>query len=236
MSVLFVTGTGTDVGKTMVTAAVASVAAAAGQRVTVIKPAQTGVETGAPGDLDAVRRLVPGVAVRELARYRAPLAPESAARLTAGELLTAEQVLAAVRQADAVSDVTAVEGAGGLLVRLGRGGFTLADLARELAAPMLVVTEPGLGTLNVTTLTLEAMRARQLTVAGVVIGCWPREPGLAERSNLADLEVLTARPLAGVLKAGIAAAEDFPAEAAASLGPALGGTFDWSRFRAEHAP
>src|SRR5581483_1416620 len=80
-----------------------------------------------------------------------------------------------------------VEGAGGLLVRYDPDGTTIADLASMLAAPVLVVTTAGLGTLNHTALTLEALAARGLATAGVVIGSWPAAPGLAERSNLIDL-------------------------------------------------
>ncbi|MGH3907303.1 MAG: AAA family ATPase, partial [Pseudonocardiaceae bacterium] len=77
---LIVTGTGTGVGKTVVTAALAALAVAAGRRVAVLKPAQTGVRAGEPGDVDEVRRLVgPSVTCRELARYPDPLAPATAA-------------------------------------------------------------------------------------------------------------------------------------------------------------
>ena len=79
--VLVVTGTGTGVGKTVVTAAIAALAVAAGRRVAVLKPVQTGVEPGERGDLDYLTRLVGnGVTLRELARYPDPLAPATAAR------------------------------------------------------------------------------------------------------------------------------------------------------------
>ena len=83
-----------------------------------------------------------------------------------------------------------MEGAGGLLVRYNPARATLADLAALCGAPVLLVTAAGLGTLNLTALTCEALAARRLEVAGVVIGSWPREPGLAERQNLTDLQTL----------------------------------------------
>ena len=76
-----------------------------------------------------------------------------------------------------------MEGAGGLLVELGAGGVTLRDLAAELAAPVLIVVAAGLGTLNHTALTLEALAARNIPCAGLVIGSWPAQPGVAEIDN-----------------------------------------------------
>ncbi|MBW3551414.1 MAG: FAD-dependent oxidoreductase, partial [Proteobacteria bacterium] len=81
-------------------------------------------------------------------------------------------------------------------------------------------TEPGLGTLNATALTLEAMAHRGLDLAGLVIGAWPDEPGLAERSNVADLEMLAARPLLGALPDGLAGRTGFADAARAGLAPA----------------
>jgi dethiobiotin synthetase len=96
-----------------------------------------------------------------------------------------------------------------------------------LDAPVLVVTTAGLGTLNHTALTLEALSTRRLAPAGLVIGAWPVKPGLAERANLTDLAVIAGQPLAGTLPAGAArlGRADFLAAARAGLGPALGGTF-----------
>ena len=94
-----------------------------------------------------------------------------------------------VKQLEA--DLILIEGAGGLLVRYDPAGSTIADLAAMLGAPVLVVTTPGLGTLNHTALTLEALRTRRRPAAGVVIGAWPAEPGLTERANLTDLAVIT---------------------------------------------
>jgi dethiobiotin synthetase len=130
-------------------------------------------------------------------------------------------------------DLVVVEGAGGLLVRYDEEGATIADLARDLEADVLVTVDPALGTLNHTALTLEAMAHRGLRLAGVVVGAWPREPDLACRSNVRDLETLAARPLAGALAAGMGAldAPEFLLGSRAGLAPALGGTFDAADFR-----
>ena len=229
MSLLIITGTGTGVGKTITTAAVATLARASGQRVAVVKPAQTGEPPGeppgAPGDLAVVHALTGLTDLHELARYPDPLSPEAAAR-TAGQppldLRRAADHIAALAED---RDLVLVEGAGGLLVRYDPAGSTIADLAAMLDAPVLVVAAAGLGTLNHTALTLEALAARKLACAGVVIGSWPERPGLAERCNLDDLAALAGRPLAGVLPDGLGALDRdrFLAGARNGLAPAWGG-------------
>ncbi|OAA24953.1 dethiobiotin synthetase [Frankia sp. EI5c] len=238
MSVIIITGTGTGVGKTVVTAALAALAAADGSAVAVVKPAQTGVLPGELGDVDLVRRLAGIEDVHELARYADPLAPVSAARRAGLPTLDLATVAGTVRDLRAEGRLVLVEGAGGLLVRYDDDGSTLADLACQLRAPVLVVTTAGLGTLNATALTLEAMAHRGLALAGIVVGSWPAEPDLAARSNLADLELLAARPLAGAVPEGSGQLDTqrFRQVARASLEPALGGTFHAGRFRARHAP
>jgi dethiobiotin synthetase len=226
MTALVVTGTGTEVGKTIVTAAVAAVALSLGRSVTVVKPAQTGLDAGEESDVDVVRRLTGLDDVHELVRYDDPLAPASAA---------ARQGVVPVPVTDLVSrvaqlperDLLLVEGAGGLLVRFDQRGGTVADLATELGAPILVVAAAGLGTLNATALTCEAARARGLTCAGVVIGAWPRQPDLAALSNLSDLPEYAGAPLLGCVPegAGRLSRLDFLDIARSSLGPALGGNW-----------
>ena len=234
MTALLVTGTGTGVGKTVVTAALAALALSRGQRCTVVKPAQTGVPDGAPGDLaDVLRQAGDDVRQVELVRYPDPLSPAAAARLSGRPPLDPARAAHEVLTAQDDADLVLVEGAGGLLVRYDDDGFTMADLARTLRLPVLVVTEAGLGTLNSTALTLEAMAHRGLELTGLVIGSWPEEPDLAARSNVADLEMLAARPLLGALPAGLGSRDraDFLATARAGLAPSLGGTFDPTDFR-----
>ncbi|WP_433521870.1 dethiobiotin synthase [Nocardia pseudovaccinii] len=199
MSVLFVTGTSTEVGKTVVTAALAAAALAAGRSVAVCKPAQTGVAPGEPGDLAEVERLTGVTRTVEIARYPDPLAPDTAARRCGQPLLTLSETAAAIDSlADA--DLTLVEGAGGLLVRLGE--FTLLELAQKLDAPVLVVAAAGLGTLNHSELTTRALSSAGVRCAGLVIGSWPDEPGLAEECNRTDLSRVTGVELVGAVPAG----------------------------------
>jgi dethiobiotin synthetase len=236
VSILVVSGTGTGVGKTVVTAAVAAVAAAGGSQVAVVKPAQTGVAPDEPGDLDDVRRLAAVTDLHEFARLPDPLSPAAAARRAGVPPPDLREIATRVRALAADRDLVVVEGAGGLLVRYDEQGSTLADLARDLDAAVLVVVDPSLGTLNHTALTLEALAHRGLTLAGLVIGAWPADPDLACRSNIGDLETLAAQPLAGALRAGAGALDppQFLRTARAGLGPSLGGAFDAADFQRAH--
>jgi dethiobiotin synthetase len=231
--VLFVTGTGTGVGKTVVTAALAALGLQRGS-VAVVKPAQTGVADDEPGDLAEVVRLAGSVAGHELVRYPDPLSPAAAARLSGRPPLDPAALYDLVLGLRA--DLVLVEGAGGLLVRYDEDGLTVADMARALRARVLVVVDPALGTLNHTALTLEALAHRGVQLEGVVLGSWPASPGLAERSNLRDLEMLAARPLLGALPAGAGEAPDFLGLARASLAPQLGGSWDPRAFRTRWDP
>ncbi|GAC1383284.1 MAG: hypothetical protein NVSMB36_27160 [Escherichia coli] len=175
----------------------------------------------------------PGTHARELARYPDPLSPAAAARRSGRPALTRSGCAEAVRGAAQNADLVLVEGAGGLLVRYNDDGFTMADLAAELALPVLVVTAAGLGTLNTTALTLEAMATRSLELSGIVIGAWPAQPDLAARCNIRDLESLAGQPLAGALTegAGRLAPTAFAAAARAGLAPAFHGDFSADAFR-----
>ncbi|MDT7599148.1 MAG: dethiobiotin synthetase [Pseudonocardiales bacterium] len=231
MSVLIVTGTGTGVGKTVVVAALAALGIAAGRRVAVLKPAQTGVGPDELGDVGEIRRLLGETATltgalttRELARYPDPLAPATAAARVGRAAVTTEQVVDGVAELARDHDLVLVEGAGGLLVRFS-AGETLADVAAKLDAPVLVVAAAGLGTLNHTALTTEVLVARGLRPAGVVIGSWPAEPDLAARCNLADLPAVTGVPLLGRLPAG--AGRLCPGEFLATVEAALGAAPAW---------
>lgn len=226
MSTLLVTGTSTDVGKTVVTAALAALAPGP---VAVCKPGQTGVAPDEPGDLAEVVRLAGPLTTRELARYPDPLAPDTAARRAGLPLLELGDVVAAVAQLAAGHRTVLVEGAGGVLVRLGT--FTLLDVARALDAAVLVVAAAGLGTLNHTELTVRALQAAGVACRGVVVGSWPAEPDLAAWCNLVDLPVVTGVPLLGVVPAGVGrlGTSEFSSAAPGWLAPSLGGSWSIER-------
>jgi dethiobiotin synthetase len=218
--VVVVTGTDTGVGKTVATAAIAARAVAAGERVLVVKPVQTGVGGADPDvpDIDTVRSLAAVDAVQFVALDE-PLAPDTAARRQGVAIPTVREHVARIREllaAEPAYDLVLVEGAGGLLVRLDSEGGTLLDLARDLTfalrrrvddvtsspVEVVVVARAGLGTLNHTELTVTALRAVQVEPAGLVIGAWPSSPGLAESCNRDDLPRVTGVPVLGVVPDG----------------------------------
>lgn len=238
MPVLVITGTGTEVGKTVTTAAVAAAALAAGRSVAVLKAAQTGVRPHERGDADEVARLAGPVTATELARYPEPLAPGTAARRAGMAPVHPHEVADRAAKLAAEHDLVLVEGAGGLLVRFDAAGGTLADAARLLDAPVLVVAQAGLGTLNTTELTALELRRRELELAGVVIGSWPDSPDLATRCNVVDLPEVADAPLLGAIPSGAGALPptDFRAAAPTWLAPRLHGTWDAEAFRVREAP
>lgn len=185
MNVLVVTGTNTGVGKTIATAALAARAVGAGQRVLVVKPAQTG---SIDGDSDAreIHRLT-GAEVQEWTVLQQPLAPDTAARLEGVEIPPVSEYADRIRTLAPGYDLVIVEGAGGLLVRLDSEGGTILDIAEQTGADVVVVCAAGLGTLNHTELTVQAVRGRGIEPAGLIIGAMPADPGLAERLNRDDL-------------------------------------------------
>ncbi|KUI11975.1 dethiobiotin synthase [Mycobacterium sp. GA-1285] len=198
MSTLLVTGTDTGVGKTVATAALACHARLAGIDVAVCKPVQTG--SPQDDDLADVGRLSGVTRLHGGWRYPEALAPVAAARRAGMALPTRAELVETVRSVAA--SLVLVEGAGGLLVEIG-AGMTLRDLAAELAAPVLVVVAAGLGTLNHTALTLEALAHKELSCAGLVIGAWPSAPGAAELGNREALAEMA--PMRAVLPAGTGA-------------------------------
>ncbi|WP_427888874.1 dethiobiotin synthase [Kribbella sp. GL6] len=200
--ITFVTGTDTDIGKTIVTAALA---VCAGESVAVVKPAQTGVAPDEPGDLAEVGRLSGVTALHEGVRLPEPLAPTTAARRAGIVLPSVEEYAASIDDLARTYDTVLVEGAGGLLVGLDADGNNLADLAEHLTSPFrfVVVTRAGLGTLNHTALTVEALRTRELPVEGLVVGSWPDDPDLAERCNVDDLPATAGVPLIGRIPSGV---------------------------------
>lgn len=198
---LVITGTSTDVGKTIVTAALAATLACAGTDVAVCKPAQTGVGPDEPGDLATITTLAGEVPTWEGARFPDPLAPETAALRAGRAPLDPDYVLPEVADFVGGHEITLIEGAGGVMVRLGPD-FTILDVARRTEAAVLVVCQPGLGALNHAELTVAAIRSCGLDVAGLVIGSWPATPDLAMRCNRIDLPRLTGVEVVGVVADG----------------------------------
>lgn len=235
---IFVMGTDTGVGKTVVTAAIALAARGQGRTVAPLKPAQTGDDGAITGDAEFVASVL-GLdePYENLCPYRlrAPLAPAVAAQLE-GVRLDPGAVVRAHAALSARYDLVLVEAAGGALVPFS-DGVDMAALAGMLGLAVVVVIRPGLGTLNHTLLTLEALHRRGLTVLGTVISGYPAEPGLDAVTNPQVLARISPVPLLGVIphdpaidtEAGRAG--DLATNGPAGLDPLLGGTFSPARFR-----
>jgi dethiobiotin synthetase len=190
---LFVTATDTDVGKSVLSAALLAAIAATGEPVSAYKPAVTGLDELAhdsarspwPADHELLAAAA-GMSADDVAplRYGPAVSPLLAAEL-AGEPLDARRVLAAgaAAVADHGTATVIVEGVGGLLSPLAEN-LTVCDLAVSLRLPLLIAARPGLGTINHTLLTLQSARAAGLDVRAVVITPWPDEPSRLERSNV----------------------------------------------------
>lgn len=185
---LFVTGTDTGVGKTVVGCALAEALRRRRIDVGVMKPVETGV--GPQGPLDAISLIESAQVVDSIElvcpqRFALPASPIVAASVE-GRTVDLALIRSAYRELSALHDRMLVEGAGGLLVPI-VADYTMADLARELGLPLLVVTRASLGTINHTMLTLEAAAHRELPVAGVVISHGPR---ILSDSGAKNLEAL----------------------------------------------
>jgi len=186
---VFVTGTGTEVGKTVVAAVIARSHAAAGERVAVFKPAVSGLDEGGEPDHTLLRRSAgSSQSDDEIAPYRygPPVSPHLGAEL-AGETIERERLLDAAREAAHDADFLVCEGVGGVLVPLTLG-YLVRDLARDLALPIVIAAAPGLGTINHTLMAVECARAVGLEVTAVVLTPWPNEPGVVETSNREAIE------------------------------------------------
>jgi dethiobiotin synthetase len=185
---LLVTGTGTNVGKTVVAAALLAALRARGERVTAFKPVVSGTEERSDPDWPPDHELLAAVSGEDPADvspavFAAPLSPHLAAEL-AGAPLDPALLRGAFDARAAEAETVIVEGVGGLLVPLARD-YLVRDLALDLGLPLVVAASPGLGTINHTLLTLESARAAGLRVAGVVLTPWPDRPSAMEDDNRA---------------------------------------------------
>jgi dethiobiotin synthetase len=185
---VFVTGTGTEVGKTVVAAAIARTAAGGGERVAVFKPAVSGLDEGGEPDHELLRRAAgSSQSDDEIApdRFGPPVSPHLAAEM-AGIRIDPAALVSAARKAAGEGEVLVCEGVGGFLVPL-TADYSVRDFARELGLPVVIAASPALGTINHTLLTLEAVRAAGLEVAAVVLTPWPDQPSAMEESNRATV-------------------------------------------------
>jgi dethiobiotin synthetase len=197
---VFVTGTDTGVGKTVLAGAICAALAQRGESVAAFKPVVTGLDEEPddwPRDHELLARAT-GRRPEDVAPYLfgPPVSPHYAAELAGVPVEPARLVRMARAAADA-GDTLVCEGVGGLLVPL-TPGYLVRDLALDLGLPLVVAARTGLGTINHTLLTVEAARAAGLSVAGVVMTPWPEEPEPIEASNRATVERLARLPVSGL--------------------------------------
>jgi dethiobiotin synthetase len=220
---VFVTGTGTEVGKTVVAAVIARTLAAAGERVAVFKPAVTGLEEAGEADHELLRRAARSIQSNEEIApypYGPPASPHLAAAM-AGEEIDPERLVEVAREAAAGADMLVCEGVGGLLVPLvwrlcsgmqnkGATPYFVRDLAVDLELPVVIVASPGLGTINHTLLTIEAARAASLKVAAVILTPWPESPSEIEESNRETIASLGRAEVIALPRLDLAVPETWP--------------------------
>jgi dethiobiotin synthetase len=221
---LFVTGTDTGVGKTILSGALLAAMSAAGEPVCAHKPVVTGLDEPPDGDWPPDHELLAaaaGMTSEEVSplRYGPAVSPHLAARL-AGEQIDPADLLARARRAGEGKGSLIVEGVGGLLTPLA-DDYAIRDLAVALGLPVLIAARPGLGTINHTLLTLEAARAVGLDVRAVVLTPWPTEPSVLERSNRETIARLGDVQVAGL--------GHVPSPAAADLAR-FGDALPWRRW------
>lgn len=197
---LFVTGTDTGVGKTVVGAAICAALVARGEQVAAFKPAVTGLEEASgdwPRDHDLLAQAAGGGQAAEQVtpyRYGPALSPHYAAEL-AGETIDPARLLSMARSTG--DRLLVAEGVGGLMVPI-TSGYLVRDLAVDLGLPVLVAARSGLGTINHALLTVEAARAAGLRVAGIIMTPWPHEPEPIEQSNRETVERLSGVAVSGL--------------------------------------
>ena len=202
---LFITGTDTGVGKTVVAGAIAAWFRARHHTVAVSKPIATGCPRRREGLVSEDAEFLASCADTRHPldlvcpqRYAEPLAPAVAAA-RAGQPVDWSEVDRSLRIMSGDADVLIVEGVGGILVPLDEGRLVL-DMAAELNFPTVIVARPNLGTINHTLLTLHALRSRHVPVAGIVINRYPADtPGLAEETNPRAIEQFGRAPILAIL-------------------------------------
>lgn len=193
----FITGTDTDVGKTFVTAGLAKAAINRGSTVGIVKPISSG------GIVDAVflkEKLKLGDSLDAInpIKFRKPLSPYAAMK-SEKVRIDITKIRRLVEGLKRSRDLVLIEGIGGALVPIKKNYF-VADLIHDLRLPAIIVARAGLGTINHTLMTIDALKVRKVKVAGVILnGFDGDEP--SQVSNAAVIEEISKIPVIGRIKA-----------------------------------
>ena len=202
---LFITGTDTGVGKTYVAVGLIRALKNMGLNVCPMKPVETGCRKrgGKLFPSDTFKLIHSSGTSETLGRinqymFRHPLAPSVAAEIK-GIVIKKKKIISAYKYLHEKYDITLVEGAGGVMVPVYKR-YLFIDLIKDLNAPALIVSRPGLGTINHTLLTIDALRAREIDIIGVVINySLNKRKGLSDRTNPEVLERIGGVPVLGVV-------------------------------------
>lgn len=204
---LFITGTDTAVGKTVVTAGLARALKARGHDVGVMKPIGCGMRPGpvtgrnAHPDTEFLKHAVDCMDPDELVNpiaFKTPAAPTVAAQVEGSEV-DLVKAYEAFRTLKARHDFLLVEGVGGLLVPIQRG-YLVIDLIREWNIPILIVARLGLGTINHTLLTVRQALSQGLIIRGIILNRGKDQTdGIPEKTNRAEIEAEAPARVVGVL-------------------------------------
>lgn len=223
---LFIVGTDTGVGKTIVTAGLAAYLRQRGFDCGVMKPVESGGMSGAPDSDSAYLKKISGskddIDLINTYAFEAPLAPGVAAQLE-GVKISFDHIKERYRRLELLHPFVLVEGAGGLLVPLGKDK-TLLDLIRYLELPVLLVARLGLGTVNHTLLSLECLSRNEIPVAGIVLNTTSLEPDLSTKYNRMTISEWTSIWIWGTLR--YLKRKKNPAEIARAVGEDLGRAFE----------
>jgi dethiobiotin synthetase len=200
---VFVTGTDTEVGKTVLAAAICAAAVEKGIRVAAFKPVVTGLDDPAPDPWPRDHQLLAAVTnagqrPEEIAPHRyGPAVSPHLAQALVDESLDPERLVGLAEKEAERADAVVVEGVGGLLVPLAKE-YLVRDFAGELSLPVVIAARPGLGTISHSLLTIEAARAVALRIQAVVLTPWPDDPDDMLRSNMETIERFGEVPVIGL--------------------------------------
>lgn len=171
----FITGTDTDIGKTIITAGIACILKQQGYKTAVYKPVQSGAQKTKDGlispDLEFVKKISTNITLKSTYNLEAPIAPSVAAEIEKVEILP-EKILKDFKSLKRDHNFVIVEGAGGILVPIYKN-FLIRDLIKLLDLPLIIVSRPSLGTINHTLLTIEAAKAKNIEILGIIISNYP---------------------------------------------------------------
>lgn len=197
---IFITGTDTEVGKTVVTATVASCIKSSGKKVAAMKPIQTGTDVQEILDIEFIYRVLgEDYIIDDVCPYRFanPLSPKLASEIS-GDEINIKNILSSFRVLYEKYEHVIVEGAGGIMAPI-KSDYFISDLISDLDIPVIIVARPDLGTINHTLLTVEYAKNKGLKLLGVIINKYPYKPGYAELTNPNEISVISGIPILGII-------------------------------------